>query len=54
MVKFKSSQPVSSPSSALGIMRFFDDTSGPKMTPEFVMVLVAAIVIVMIVLNALA
>ena len=29
--------PGSGPSSAIGIMRFFDqDTGGPKMTPEFV------------------
>ena len=29
--------PGAGPSSAIGIMRFFDqDTGGPKMTPEFV------------------
>lgn len=37
MVKLTHGPSVSSPSSSLGIMRFFDvDTKGPKMTPELV------------------
>lgn len=41
MVKFNTSkQEVAGPSSSLGIMRFFDtDMAGPKITPEFVIVL---------------
>ncbi|MFH1391040.1 MAG: SEC61-beta family protein [Candidatus Diapherotrites archaeon] len=36
-MKFNSSPQSSGPSSAIGIMRFFDtDTGGPKMSPEFV------------------
>ena len=49
MVKLNRGAPVSGPSSALGIMRFFDaDTAGPKMTPEFVIgIAIALILIVM-------
>ena len=41
MVKFTTTkQDVAGPSSSLGIMRFFDtDMAGPKITPEFVIVL---------------
>jgi len=36
----------SGPSSAIGIMRFFDqDTGGPKMTPEFVVGVAIAFIV---------
>lgn len=36
-MKFTQSSGVSGPSSAIGIIRFFDtDSGGPKVTPEFV------------------
>ena len=45
------SEGMAGPSSAIGIMRFFDqDTAGPKLTPEFVFVVAVgftALVIVM-------
>ncbi len=38
-MKFTQSSGPSGPSSAIGIMRFFDaDTGGPKISPEFVLV----------------
>ena len=50
MVKLTGGSGASGPSSSLGIMRFFDvDTGGPKMSPEFV-VIVAVMVIVVILL----
>lgn len=40
MVKFNTvKQDSSGPSSSIGIMRFSDSTSGPKITPELVIVL---------------
>ena len=46
MVKLSRGPAVSSPSSTLGIMRFFDaDTAGPKLSPEFII----GIAIVMVV-----
>jgi len=49
-MKFKKSGAgMAGPSSALGIMRFFDtDTGGPKITPE--MVIIAAVLLAVIVL----
>ncbi len=53
MVKLNRGPAVSGPSSSLGIMRFFDaDTSGPKLTPEFV--IITAIVLIAMVLIARA
>lgn len=50
-MKFTSSGPAaSSPSSSLGIMRFFDtDTGGPKLTPEFVLVVCAVFAVIVLV-----
>ncbi|MCX6798948.1 MAG: preprotein translocase subunit Sec61beta [Candidatus Diapherotrites archaeon] len=49
MVKLERGPMTSGPSSSLGIMRFFDaDTSGPKMSPEFIVI--AAIVLIAAVL----
>jgi len=43
---------VSGPSSSIGIMRFFDvDSGGPKMTPEFVVAIAIAFVVLMIALK---
>ncbi|HZX34244.1 MAG TPA: SEC61-beta family protein [archaeon] len=37
-MKFTQSQGSSGPSSAIGILRFFDtDSGGPKISPEFVL-----------------
>jgi len=54
MVKLNRGPAVSGPSSSLGIMRFFDaDTSGPKLTPEFVVGVALALIILVLVLRAL-
>ena len=51
MVKLKRGPSVSGPSSSIGIMRFFDaDTAGPKMSPEFV--IIVSVVLIVIVLAA--
>ncbi len=52
-MKFQKTSPgVAGPSSALGIMRFFDtDAGGPKMSPEFVVVVAALLAIVVLVLG---
>ncbi|MFH1587573.1 MAG: preprotein translocase subunit Sec61beta [Candidatus Diapherotrites archaeon] len=45
----KTSAGAAGPSSALGIMRFFDtDAGGPKMSPEFVVI--AAVLLAVVVL----
>ncbi|MBU2100174.1 preprotein translocase subunit Sec61beta [Candidatus Micrarchaeota archaeon] len=50
MVKLSRGPATSGPSSSLGIMRFFDvDTGGPKMSPEFV-VIVAVVLIILVLL----
>ncbi len=50
MVKLSRGPATSSPSSSLGIMRFFDvDTGGPKMSPEFV-IIVALVLIILVLL----
>ncbi|MFH1663556.1 MAG: preprotein translocase subunit Sec61beta [archaeon] len=53
MVKLTRGPATSSPSSSLGIMRFFDvDTGGPKLSPEFVIgVCVVLIIVVLLVKN---
>ncbi|MFH1588907.1 MAG: preprotein translocase subunit Sec61beta [Candidatus Diapherotrites archaeon] len=45
----------SGPSSSIGILNFFDsDTSGPKMSPNFVLILVAMFVIVIVAMHFFA
>ena len=52
MVKMQSSPGLSGPSSSIGIMRFFDvDTKGPKLTPEFVIGLTIAFIVVVTILR---
>ena len=54
MVKLTQGPKVSSPSSSLGIVRFFDvDTSGPKLSPEFVVVVAIALVVLVLVFKAI-
>ena len=49
MVKLRKGKRVSAPSSTIGLMRFFDaDTAGPKLTPEFVLLLCFGVVLVML------
>ena len=49
MVKLKRGPSVSGPSSSIGIMRFFDaDTSGPKMSPEFVVIVSIVLIAVVV------
>ena len=46
--------PGAGPSSAIGIMRFFDqDTGGPKMTPEFVVGFSVVFVVLVLVVKTL-
>lgn len=53
MVKLSRGPAVSGPSSTLGIMRFFDaDTSGPKLSPEFVIGIALALIIVVLVIKS--
>ena len=55
MVKLRRGSPVSGPSSALGIMRFFDaQTSSPKIRPETVLIISVAIVVIVAVVHLLA
>ncbi|MBN2066898.1 MAG: preprotein translocase subunit Sec61beta [Candidatus Diapherotrites archaeon] len=43
---------VSGPSSTLGIMRFFDaDTSGPKLSPEFVVGIAIVLIVSLVALK---
>ncbi len=52
MVKLKKGKRVSQPSSTIGLMRFNDsDAAGPKLSPEFVLVLTAVIAGVAILLH---
>jgi preprotein translocase subunit Sec61beta len=54
-MRFQRSQNTGGPSSSVGITRFFDtDMSGPKMTPEFVLGLSVAFIILMFALKMLA
>ncbi len=46
---------ISGPSSSIGIMRFFDtDTAGPKLTPEFVVLIAGAFSAIILVINLVA
>ena len=55
MVKFTKSKPAdgtSGPSSAIGIMRFFDaDSKSPKLNPYFVIATIVIIVVAIIVIK---
>ncbi|MBS3061578.1 MAG: preprotein translocase subunit Sec61beta [Candidatus Diapherotrites archaeon] len=52
MVKLQQNQGAGGPSSSLGIMRFFDvETGGPKLSPQFVVGLSVAFVILIMVLR---
>jgi len=54
MVKLSKGPRVSGPSSSLGIMRFFDsDTSGPKLSPEFVLGAALALIVFVLVARAM-
>lgn len=49
MVKLTHGPSVSSPSSSLGIMRFFDaDTKGPKLSPEFIIGFSIALMVIIV------
>ena len=51
-MKFTKGTAGTGPSSAIGIMRFFDvDTGGPKMTPEFILIITGAFIVVELVLH---
>jgi preprotein translocase subunit Sec61beta len=53
MVKLRKGPSVSGPSSSLGIMRFFDsDTSGPKMSPELIVVIALALIVLVLVVKS--
>ena len=52
MVKLKSGPAASGPSSAIGIMRFFDtDTKGPKLSPEFIIGITFVFIMVIVFLK---
>lgn len=52
MVKLRRGPGVSGPSSSLGIMRFFDvDSKGPKLSPEFILGISVAFIVVVMVLK---
>jgi len=49
MVRLESGPAAAGPSSAIGIMRFFDaDTKGPKLTPEFVIGITVAFIVLIL------
>ncbi len=51
MVKLRKGKSTSAPSSTIGLMRFFDaESKGPKISPQFVIVLTVAIAIIWIVI----
>ena len=53
-MKFQRAASTGGPSSSIGIMRFFvTDTGGPKMSPEFVVVVSAVIVLVILLVQFL-
>jgi len=55
MVKLNRGPAASGPSNALGIMRFFDaDTSGPKLSPEFVVGVAIALIALVLLIKAIA
>ena len=54
MVKLNRAPAVSGPSSSLGIVRFFDaDTSGPKLSPEFVIGVAIALIALVLIVRAI-
>jgi len=57
MVKFTKSKPSDAgggPSSAIGIMRFFDaDSKSPKLSPYLIMGITVAFVVLLLILKAL-
>lgn len=54
MVKLQKTAGVAGPSSSIGIMRFFDaDTKGPKMTPEIVIGICIAFIVVVLIAKTL-
>ncbi len=54
MVKFERGPVTGGPSSSLGIMRFFDaDTSGPKLTPEFIVGAAIVLIVAVMVFKAM-
>jgi len=54
-MKMNRGPSVSGPSSSLGIMRFFDsEMEGPKMTPEFVMIVTVAFVAIEIAMHMMS
>lgn len=49
MVRLESGPAAAGPSSSIGIMRFFDaDTKGPKLTPEFVIGITVAFIVLIL------
>ncbi len=51
MVKLRKGRASSSPSSTIGLMRFFDaESHAPKLSPQFVLAIAAAITIIWIIL----
>ena len=55
MVKLEHGPAARGPSSALGIMRFFDaDTSGPKLSPEFVVGIAIALIVIVLIIKTVA
>ncbi len=54
MVKLRKGKRVYAPSSALGIMRFFDvESKAPKLKPELVIFLSVAFIAVILIMHAL-
>lgn len=53
MVKFtKSKKSTSGPSSAIGVMRFFDaESKSPKLTPKFIIAVSIVFIIIMLALK---
>lgn len=55
MVKLSRGPAVSGPSSSLGIVRFFDaDTSGPKLSPEFVIGIAIALIAIVLIIKIIS
>jgi len=54
MVKLNRGPSVSGPSSSLGIVRFFDaSTSGPKLSPEFVIGIAIGLIAIVLIIRAI-
>lgn len=54
-MKFERSGSVGGPSSAIGIMRFFDvDMGGPKISPESILVATAILIVIIIALQLMS